>query len=106
VDFLIGKNYISLMLYEYGSSRITGSVKYPTKYVIGVKAQNGEVYRFSGENFSDRIMITTVDVPRLLELLSSGGMLKFNITQSDRPITNYNFIIPNGKGLLEAIEEL
>lgn len=55
VYFLIGKNYFDITLLEYGSSEVMGNAKYPTKYSISVKDQNGAIYYTSGENNSDRI---------------------------------------------------
>lgn len=106
VKFLVGNGYFDIMLYEYGSSLVTGSSNYPTKYTIKVKDQGGEVYQTSGKNYGDRISITAIGVPKLFELLSKGGELKFNITETDSPTTSYNFVIGDSAGFDRILKAL
>ncbi len=106
VSFLLGYGCFDIMVFEYGSSRVTGSSKYPTKYTIKVKDQGGEVYQTSGANYGDRISITAMGVPKLFELLSKGGELKFNITETERPTTSYNFVIPDSAGFDRILKAL
>lgn len=106
VEFVIKADYFSIVLYEYGSSLVTGSSNYPTKYTIKVKDQGGEVYQTSGKNYGDRISITAIGVPKLFELLSKGGELKFNITETDSPTTSYNFVIGDSAGFDRILKAL
>jgi hypothetical protein len=106
VYFLIGKDYFNIALLEYGSSRVMGNAKSPTKYSISLKDRNGAIYYTSGENYSDRIRVVSSGVSRIFELLSTGGVLKFNITENDHPTTSYNFAIAESKGFEEALKVL
>jgi len=106
VVFLIGKDYFEIMLYEYGSHRVMGNAKYPTKYSISLKDQKGAIYYTSGENASDRIEVVSSGVSRIFELFSTGGVVKFNITEKDNPTTSYNFAITETKGLEKALNAL
>lgn len=106
VNFLIGKDYCNIALYEYDSNRVTGHLKYPTAYTIGIKDQYGRVFRTSGKNYSDRILINYADIPELFVFLKEGGELKFNIVETDTPTTSYNFVITDSKGFDRILEAL
>lgn len=106
VGFVIEPDYFSIVLYEYGSYPVTGSYSYPTKYRIMVKDQKGEIFQTTGKNYSTRITIDSSGIPKLFELLSSGGELKFNITETDRSTTTYNFIIANSDGFDRILKAL
>ena len=93
-------------LYEYGSSQVTGSSSYPTKYTMSVKLSNGEVKTFTGENSHDRISIDYSCMLEFLDLLLKGEPFKMVIEEDSSYYTvSYNLGTIEPVGFLNAFNQ-
>ena len=81
----------AIFLYENGSSPVTGSSSYPTKYTISVKLSDGSIKTFSGENSHDRILLDINCMLEFLDLLFDGSPFKMIVTEDSSYFnTSYN----------------
>lgn len=90
-----GKHYprTSIQLYEYGGNNPVKAYGKDT-YSVRVKDAEGKVYSLRAANFSDRLIITYDDAPKLHSALMKGGKILFSINENDAP-TSYQFSIPS-----------
>lgn len=115
VRFLIDKDDVTFMLYEYGDNQVkNGSSSYSEDYDVYVLDRFGTQHSFSGyiPTNGDRIVIdddtyglykNPVD---FLNILKQGGTVKFYIEESDRRTTKYSFTIDDATGFAAAYEQL
>lgn len=115
VRFLIDKNKMAIMLYEYGRNLVKNS--YSSKdedYYVCVLDPHGVKHEFFGyiPPDGDRLYIEKdafgirENEADLINILKQGGKIHFYIEESDRSITNYNFVIENASGFATAYEQL
>lgn len=113
VRFLIDKDSVSMMLYEYGSNQVKNSYSDDEDYDIYVLDSSGTKHEFWGyiRPDGDRIYFMKETYVReneaaFLDILKQGGKIHFYIEESDRRTTQYNFVIDNATGFSAAYEQL
>lgn len=95
-SILVDVEDFAIMLFEYGSRLVNNSSSRNSEgYEIKVRIEDGTIYTFNGSipRSGDRIIVS--NAYRLIEILNANqtGDIAFYIVQSDRPITNYLFIV-------------
>lgn len=115
VRFLIDKDDVTFMLYEYGDNQVkNGSSSYREYYDVYILDRFGAQHSFDGyiPANGDRIVIdddtyglseTSSD---FLNILKQGGTVKFYIEESDRRTTEYSFTIGDATGFAAAYDQL
>ena len=115
VRFLIDKDDIAFMLYEYGDNQVKNGYSSDNEdYDIYILDASGVQHKFWGyiRPNGDRIFIddetynfreTSAD---FLNILKQGGQIHFYIEESDRSSTQYNFTIDDASGFSAAYEQL
>ena len=90
-QMIVDEESCAVALYEYSSYRVKGS--YDIIYDVKVKDGNGDVYTMRGYLYdgSDRVYFS--DYELMIDILSQGGTVRFNLTNSDRPIEEYTFSV-------------
>ena len=115
VRFLVDKDKLTFMLYEYGSSLVKNSYSSDDEdYYVLVLDPNGVKHKFFGyiPPNGDRVHIykdaygIRENEADLLNILKQGGKINFYIEESDRSKTNYNFVIEDESGFDVAYEHL
>lgn len=92
---------IAIMLYEYGNSQVTSYSD--TDYNIIMRDSSGNKTPIAGTMYEngDRIFIDSLYQDVVLDTLSSGDEISFYVEESEHPITNYLFTIPETLGFNE-----
>lgn len=104
---LVDADSVSFMIDEYGSHRVKGSVGFPDRYTVSVKNPDGEVYRFSGSNSSDRIKLASDDTKLMLGLMATCDDLKISIVEVTRySSSSYNLGTLDCTGFADLYESL
>ncbi len=99
-----GQSYI--FLYEYGSTQVTGSSSYPTKYNIKVKLADGTIKEFTGENDHDRLALDYKCMLEFLDVLLAEQPFKIIITEvNDYFADSYNLGTIDPQGFTNAFNE-
>lgn len=104
---LVDADSVSFMIDEYGSQRVKGSIGFPDRYTVSVKDPDGEVYRFSGSNASDRIKLASDDAKLMLGLMATYDDLKIAIVELTRySSSSYNLGTLDCTGFADLYESL
>ena len=115
VRFLIDKNRLTIMLYEYGRNLVKNSYSSRDEdYYVLVLDSDGVKHEFFGyiPSNGDRLCIEKdaygirENEADLLNILKKGGKIHFYIEESGRSTTNYNFVIDDASGFAAAYEQL
>ena len=106
VEFLISKsNKISIQLYEYASNNPVKGYS-SNKYRIVMQDKNGKRYKLNATNYSDRLSFGPSHSSLIHKALLKGGNVKFRITETKVPTTQYSFSIDNAKWYDNAYRKL
>ena len=98
---LVDKNNISIVLLEYGDSKVkNSSAKYADEYKILMLDSSNNKTTLSGFMYAggDRIVIDSSNKDKVLDALKLNGTLRFYIEKKDQPTTNYTFAFPDKHG--------
>ena len=115
VRFLVDKNRLTIMLYEYGRNLVKNSYSSRDEdYYVCVLDPNGIKHEFFGyiPPDGDRLCIEKdafgirENEADLINILKQGGKIHFYVEESGRSITNYNFVIEDATGFAAAYEQL
>jgi hypothetical protein len=106
VRFLISKsNDISIKLFEYaGNNPVKGYSD--NKYRVVMQDKNGKRYKLNATNYSDRLSFGSSDSTLIHKALLKGGSIKFRITETRTPTTQYSFKIGNTEWYNNAYRKL
>lgn len=85
---------ISIILYEYGSSRVKEHTS--TSYILKIRTKQGDS-TLTGENWADRIVLTSQSANILHRHLINNREIKFYVRKDSEfdSLTKYSFQIPN-----------
>lgn len=90
-SLILAPDQAAFVIYEYESTRITGSSAYPDSYVVKIKTEDGQVETFYCQNYSDRISVKSWDLNRFIETILKEGIIKISIEESTKySATKYN----------------
>ncbi len=90
-SLILAPDQAAFVIYEYESTRITGSSAYPDNYDVKIKTEDGQVETFYCQNYSDRISVKNYDLNRFIETILKEGIIKISIDESTRySATKYN----------------
>lgn len=87
---------IGIFLYEYGNHLVkNGSNNYVEQYSITMQSNDGTNYDMTGTMYcgEDRILIDESYRATVLSLLQSSGNVKVRVTNMDRTVESYIFVI-------------
>jgi hypothetical protein len=104
--FLIDNEDATIMLFEYGSSRVNGSSSSPDEYSLQVKDPAGATKSFKFMNYSDRLYCLNYE--SFISLLAKGQKLKIIIEeQSDYGYpSRYNLGTVDMKGFAAIYQKM
>ena len=106
-ELILAKDEAAIVIYEYGSIRLTGSYGFPDAYDVLIKGSDGKVYQFYCKNYSDRISVNSVDVKSFTDIFLAGGDVKIAITEDSKySYTSYSLGTINCDGIRELYESL
>lgn len=96
---------ISIALYEYGSSRVTECSNTP--YTLKIRTKTGDE-TLSGDNWSDRIVLTEQSAGKLHHHLMNNRLVRFVIRKNSRfdSLTSYSFALPNNRSYSSTFKKL
>lgn len=106
VRFLIsGSSDISVKLFEYAGNNPVKAYS-PDLYRVLVQDNDGNRYKMSATNYSDRLSFGASDSRKIHNILMKGGKIKFMIYEAETPTTEYNFTIPKADWYENAYKKL
>lgn len=106
-ELILAKDEAAIVIYEYGSTRLTGSYGFPDAYDVLIKGSDGKVYQFYCKNYSDRISVNSVDLKSFIDIFLAGGDVKIAIKEnSEYSYTSYSLGSINCDGVKELYESL
>ena len=88
---IVDEGSCAVALYEYDSYRVKGS--YDIAYDVKVKDGKGDVHTMRGYLYDGGDRVYFSDYELMIDILSQGGVVRFNLTNRDRPIEEYTFSI-------------
>ena len=104
---ILSKGEAAIVIYEYGSTRLTGSYGFPDAYDVLIKGSDGKVYQFYCKNYSDIISVNSVDLKSFTDIFLAGGDVKIAITEDSKySYTSYTLGAINCDGVKELYERL
>ena len=104
---ILSKDQAAIVIFEYNSTRITGSSGYPDVYNIAMKTSDGKIYNFTGKNYSDRISIDKKDLEAFTEVFLKEGDIKISIKENSvYSSSTYNLGSINCNGMKELFDML
>lgn len=105
IEIIIDKVSVEIKLFEYDG---TNPVKKGINDYYSVSVWSGlKCLYLKAENKRDRICFNEIDSQKLMEFLSKGGDLEFNISNYSRYISSdYHFILKDAGGFSYAYKKL
>lgn len=89
-NFLVTRDYVAFILYEYDKYQVKGYSSLPTSYQVNIKKEDETVVSFKAKNANDRIKISNSnDYQMFLSILNEGKKIKISIIETGTP-TSYN----------------
>jgi len=105
VKFLVDKDTFCMKLLAYGRNPIKKGDE--NSYKIKIKSSTGDLLELTAKNVSDRLFITGVDSPKIVDLFNKGGLLTFFlVTDSKTDPATFIFNIDNPEGFSDAMKKL
>ena len=79
---ILSKGEAAIVIYKYGSTRLTGSYGFPDAYDVLIKGSDGKVYQFHCKNYTDRISVEPNGLKSFTDIFLAGGDVKIAITDN------------------------
>ena len=98
VSFLIDSDSFDIKLFEYGDNLVKNSYSRSEKYVVKVKADDGETITLSANMWSgnDRITFDRTSENQIMNIMKTAKQIKFFVYPSNWTTTKYNFTVKTG----------
>ena len=105
VKFLVDKDTFCMKLLAFGRNAIKKGDE--NSYKIKIKSNSVDILELTAKNVSDRLFITGVDSPKIIDLFNKGGLLTFFlVTDSKTDPATFVFNIDNPEGFSNAMKKL
>lgn len=93
VRWLVDKDDVSLMLFEYEDNQVISYSSYKTEYSVTMRDSQGEDTRLSAYLYpdGDRLIFTEISAQKIVEAFKKGGTYRFYIVNLKRKVETYLF---------------
>lgn len=106
-ELILAKDEAAIVIYKYGSTRLTGSYGFPDAYDVLIKGSDGKVYQLYCKNYTDRISVEPNVLKSFTDIFLAGGDVKIAITDnSEYSYTSYSLGTINCDGINELYQSL